>query len=74
MATVVRKHHTIGKTNPSTGLNVTHRCDNATATVVFKSIDAVNDGPTTIASATTPVTVQNVTSNDRLNACLLQLQ
>jgi hypothetical protein len=30
-------------------------------------IDAVNDGPTTIASATTPVTVQNVTSNDTLN-------
>ncbi|MGZ9677418.1 Ig-like domain-containing protein [Flavobacterium sp. GNP001] len=56
--------------NPATGLNVTPaNCDNATATVVvFNSIDAVNDGPTTIASATTPVTVQNVTSNDTLNA------
>ncbi|WP_347752960.1 Ig-like domain-containing protein [Flavobacterium sp. T-16] len=55
--------------DPSTGLNVTPaNCDIATATVVvFNPIDAVNDGPTTIASATTPVTVQNVTSNDRLN-------
>jgi hypothetical protein len=42
-------------------------CDNATATVVvLNPIDAVNDGPT-IASATTPVTVQNVISNDTLN-------
>jgi hypothetical protein len=55
--------------NPSTGLNVSPaNCDNATATVVvLNPIDAVNDGPTTIASATTPVTVQNVTSNDTLN-------
>jgi hypothetical protein len=47
-------------------------CDNATATVGLNPIDAVNDGPTTIASATTPVTVQNVTSNDTLNGYSLQ--
>ncbi|RKS12915.1 gliding motility-associated C-terminal domain-containing protein [Flavobacterium sp. 120] len=43
-------------------------CDTATATVVVSNpIDAVNDGPTTVATATTPTTVQNVTANDRLN-------
>ncbi|MFY7884122.1 MAG: VCBS domain-containing protein, partial [Dolichospermum sp.] len=33
----------------------------------FKPIDALNDGPITVASAATPITVQNVTSNDTLN-------
>jgi hypothetical protein len=42
-------------------------CDNTATVVVLNPIDAVNDGPTTIASATTPVTVQNVISNDTLN-------
>ncbi|MEC4005968.1 hypothetical protein OX283_014990, partial [Flavobacterium sp. SUN052] len=43
-------------------------CDTATATVVVANpIDAVNDGPTTVATSATPTTVQNVTANDTLN-------
>ncbi|MFV8334443.1 hypothetical protein ACNQGK_15020, partial [Flavobacterium sp. GSP14] len=55
--------------NPSSGLNmIPANCDNATATVVvFNPIDAVNDGPVTVASATTPTVILNVTDNDTLN-------
>ncbi|MFV8358190.1 hypothetical protein ACNQGB_18650, partial [Flavobacterium sp. XS1P32] len=55
--------------NSSTGLNmIPANCDNATATVVvFNPIDAVDDGPVTVASATTPTVILNVTDNDTLN-------
>ncbi|MEC4003025.1 DUF11 domain-containing protein, partial [Flavobacterium sp. SUN052] len=57
------------ESNPSTDVNVTPaNCDTATATVVVANpIDAVNDGPTTVATSATPTTVQNVTANDTLN-------
>ncbi|WP_220485195.1 DUF11 domain-containing protein, partial [Flavobacterium sp. SOK18b] len=57
----------------STGLNVTPaNCDNATATVVvLNPIDAVNDGPITVASGATPTNILNVTGNDTLNTVLV---
>ncbi|MFV8367923.1 beta strand repeat-containing protein, partial [Flavobacterium sp. XS1P27] len=59
--------------NSLTGLNVTQaNCDNATATViVLNPIDALNDGPTTVASSSIATTVQNVTANDTLNGIVV---
>ena len=54
--------------NPSTGLNVTPaNCDTAIATVVVANpIDAVNDGPVTVASTNAVVTAVNALTNDTL--------
>ncbi len=49
-------------------------CDNAVATVIVDNvIDAVNDGPTTVASATSPVSAGSVIVNDSLNGVLVTI-